>query len=129
MFDHRSHTIEDENDYMQAIYPLYNSQRRFATAGVFFNLYPREIEYHIWSNATYSQQVYGTASINRNPHFMTIQNAIEHAIYAQSTPDLKPVSISIRNNPWVNVLALGEYVVGYRCNRNVLEKICCITTK
>lgn len=111
MLDHRNHPIENESDYAQAIYPPYNSQRRFATAGVYFDLSSTAIYYHIWSNATYSQQVYGTASINRNPHFMAIQNAIEHAINAQSTPDLKPVSISIRNNPWVNVLALGEYVV------------------
>ena len=104
-------SIESKESYIEAIYPPYNSSRPYATAGVYFTSVGANTEYHIWVNSTYSQQIYGPEILGKNPLFLTIQTSIEYAINSKINPIIKPITISIRNNPYVKIAEHTEYVI------------------
>ena len=101
-------SIENKESYIEAIYPPYNSSRRYATAGVYFTNTGIHTEYHIWVNSTYSQQLYGLEILEKNPLFLTIQNNIESAINSKIDPNIKSIAISIRNNPFLKTVEYTE---------------------
>ena len=90
------------DEYLHAIYPRKGSGLRYATAGVYFEEKPATIDYHVWTNQTYTSHVLGYGKYEtRNGLLMTIQNEVESAINAVSNPSMKKTIISFRNNPYI----------------------------
>ena len=92
---------------MSHIYTPYDSDIRFATAGIYFDEDALgRLQYHIWTNSTYQSYYYGTSLFMSSGYDYltnTIQLAIENAINKYTEPSIHPIELSLLENPLLDV--------------------------
>ena len=89
--------IENTTELTHAVYPNSQSNLRYATAFVYFDIQGSKIDYHVWVNETYAEIVVGS----EEKLSLQVQNAVESAINHNVDSSIKPISISYRTNPYV----------------------------
>ena len=89
--------VENTTDLTQAVYPNAQSNLRYATSFVYFEIRESKFDYHIWVNETYAEIVVGDAE----KLSLQVQNAVESAINHNVDSSINPISLSYRINPYV----------------------------
>ena len=89
--------VENATDLTHAVYPSAQSNLRYATSFVYFDIQGTKVDYHIWVNETYAEIVVG----DTEKLLLQLQNAVESAINYNVDSSIKPISFSYRMNPYV----------------------------
>ena len=92
---------------MRHIYTPYDTNIRFATAGIYFDEDDLgRLQYHIWTNSTYQSYYYGTGLLTLSEYdYLTnaIQLAVENAINKYTEPSIHPIKLSLLENYLLDV--------------------------